>query len=194
MNATTITNNKPQRKQLSDQLDRLDDILDALSEGLNGAVADAAREGTRLAIKDAIIEIMTDPTLRARLHETTALEPAPEPARKPGWWARLKAQAGRVLAAVGHTASQLAQGTVRKGREVADAAVMGAHIVKGLAHWKNLALLGVGVGVGVAVGGASFLAPHAVAATVSGITGAVAATAIQLGGWTRRAVRAMSLE
>ena len=61
MSTATATNGKPQRKQLSDQLDRLDGIIDALAEGLNGAVADAAREGTRLAVKDAIVEIMTNP-------------------------------------------------------------------------------------------------------------------------------------
>jgi hypothetical protein len=47
MNATT--NAKPPRKQLSDQLDRLDSILDGLGDGLNGAVADAAREGSLAA-------------------------------------------------------------------------------------------------------------------------------------------------
>jgi hypothetical protein len=54
MTETTTDNDKPRRKQLSDQLDRLDGILDALGEGLNEAVTDAAREGTRLAVKDAI--------------------------------------------------------------------------------------------------------------------------------------------
>src|SRR5271157_2019498 len=71
MTAATVTNSAPPRKQLSDQLDRLDGILDALSEGLNGAVTDATREGVRLAVKDAVIELLTDPTLRARLHEAT---------------------------------------------------------------------------------------------------------------------------
>jgi hypothetical protein len=61
MSATT-TNGKP-RKQLSDQLDRLDGIIDALADGLNQAVIDAAREGTRLAVKDAIVEIMTTCTI-----------------------------------------------------------------------------------------------------------------------------------
>ena len=41
MTTATMTNDKP-RKQLSDQLDRLDGILDALSEGLTGSVTDAA--------------------------------------------------------------------------------------------------------------------------------------------------------
>src|SRR5690348_5517405 len=96
MNTATIANDKPARKQLSDQLDRLDSILDALSDGLNPAVADAAREGTRLAVKDAVIEIMTSPTLRAQLHQATTPESADKPAtveNKPGFWARLKTQA-----------------------------------------------------------------------------------------------------
>ena len=38
----TTTNGKPKRKQLSEQLDRLDGIIDVLAEGLNKAVADAA--------------------------------------------------------------------------------------------------------------------------------------------------------
>ncbi len=84
MNAATIANDKPTRKQLSDQLDRLDSILDALSDGLNGAVADAAREGTRLAVKDAIVEIMTDPTLRAKLHQASARDRQPNRLRRSG--------------------------------------------------------------------------------------------------------------
>ena len=40
---STAPNHKPQRKQLSDQLDRFEQILDGLSEGLNDAITDAAR-------------------------------------------------------------------------------------------------------------------------------------------------------
>ena len=67
MTATATMNGKPQRKQLADQLDRLDSIIDALAEGLPGAVADACREGARAAVKDAIIEILSNPELRAML-------------------------------------------------------------------------------------------------------------------------------
>src|SRR4051812_19026608 len=62
--ATVTTNGRRARKQLSDQLDRLDAILDALAEGLPGAVADACREGARQAVKDAVVEILTNPELR----------------------------------------------------------------------------------------------------------------------------------
>ena len=72
MMSSPMTNGKPQRKQLADQLDRLDAILDCLAGGLNEAVADAAREGTRLAVKDAIIEILTNPDLRELVHRAQA--------------------------------------------------------------------------------------------------------------------------
>ena len=51
---STMVNGRPQRKQLSEQLDRLDSIIDGLCDGLPEAVAAAAREGTRVAVKDAI--------------------------------------------------------------------------------------------------------------------------------------------
>jgi hypothetical protein len=190
MTTATVTNDRPQRKQLSDQLDRLDGILDALSEGLNGAVTDAAREGTRLAVRDAIVEILTDPTLRTRLHEASAPEPPVLPPQKPGWWSRLKAKAGQVVAAVGQTASDLLNGAANGVQTVTKATTNSLRGVQALGSLKKLIL--VGVGVGIAVGAASFLAPHAVSAAVSGIIGAVAATAVQVGVWTRRAFRAFA--
>jgi hypothetical protein len=61
--------------------------------------------------------------------------------------------------------------------------------LQSLGSLRILAL--VGLTVGLAAGAASFVAPHAVAAAVSGVSGAVAAAAVQLGVWTRRAFRAL---
>ena len=43
--STSVINGRPQRKLLSEELDRLDSIVDAIAEGLPAAVAAAAREG-----------------------------------------------------------------------------------------------------------------------------------------------------
>ena len=79
MSTTELTSNARPRKQLSDQLDRLEDqiqrhdrILDALSEGLNDAVTDAARQGTEAAVKAAVVTLLTDPDLRTALHTASA--------------------------------------------------------------------------------------------------------------------------
>jgi hypothetical protein len=184
MTTTTTDNNTPRRKQLSEQLDRLDGIIDALGEGLNGAVADAAREGTRLALKDAIVEIMVDPNLRASLHQATAPEPAAEPPlkKKSGLWARLKSGAGRVVQSVQQTAAKAAATVQRGAKAVVTVAVAAAHKVSSrLAGLKTLLL-----GVGLAVAAVGAVAPGAVAAGLRAIGGAAGAAVVQVGSWARR--------
>jgi hypothetical protein len=67
---TMLTNSKV-RKSLSEQIDRLDTILDGLAEALNGAVADAVTQAVGLAVKEAVqtvlTEILSNPDLRAQL-------------------------------------------------------------------------------------------------------------------------------
>jgi hypothetical protein len=194
MTTTTTDNDMPRRKQLSDQLDRLDGILDALGEGLNEAVADAAWEGTRLALKDAIVEIMTDATLRATLHRATAPEPANEPARpgkQPGLWQRLKAGVGRAAKSVQHMAANAVNLARRGANAVANAAVDGVRTGAGLGTFKKLALVGFAAGAAVAAVGS--VAPHAVTAGLAGIGRMVAAAAFQAGLGARRAFRALAL-
>jgi cell division septum initiation protein DivIVA len=110
----TLTNGKP-RKQLSDQLERLEEqlqrhdaILDALSEGLNGAVADATKEGTKEAVTAAVIELLTNGDLRAALHRASA----PAGATKRSAWDRLKARVRQAAAKVNAVATEVA---VRRG-------------------------------------------------------------------------------
>jgi hypothetical protein len=187
MTTTTTDNDKPRRKQLSDQLDRLDGIIDALGEGLNGAVADAAREGTRLALKDAIVEIMTDSTLRATLHQATAPEPSNEPAPKtqPGLWARLKSGAGRVVQSVRQMAAKAVTRVQREVKAVVNGVVAAARPLGRLGGWKTLAL-----GVGIVVAAVGSVAPGAVVAGLRAIGGAAATAAVQVGSWARRIARA----
>lgn len=187
----TASNNRPQRKQLSDQLDRLDSILDGLSDGLNGAVAEAAREGLRLALKDAVIEIMVDPTLRAKLHQATAPEqPERQLPSHSGILERAGSQLGRLARACRRSAANLVDRAKAQAKILTHAAAEGVSVVRTLGSLKNLAL--VGVGVGVTVGVIGLVAPHAVAAGLSGLCGGMAAVAVQLGVWTRRALATLS--
>ena len=72
MSTVTTTNGRPPRKQLADQIDRLDQLLDGLADGLNDAIADACREGTRQAVREAVVEVLSNPELRAVVGGTTA--------------------------------------------------------------------------------------------------------------------------
>lgn len=64
------------RKQLSDQLDRLDSVIDALDEGLKGAVADAVRE----AVQAVLVQVMTNPDLQRMMRQAAA--PAEQPRKE----------------------------------------------------------------------------------------------------------------
>src|SRR6187397_2744675 len=90
----TLANGRPQRKLLSEQLDRLDSVIDGLCDGLPEAIAAAAREGTRAAVKDSILEVMTNPELRALFQNSATVAPAaPAPSEPvvtgPSLWTRI---------------------------------------------------------------------------------------------------------
>ncbi len=201
MSATATMNGKPQRKQLADQLDRLDAIIDALSDGLNGAVADAAREGTRLAVKDAIVEIMTNPELRAMLAPPRP-EPTPVPAappvydlpqepKTPGLWTRMKAKAAAARAAVVKAAKKVKA-------KVADACKAVRETVTSVGEATGEVLpvkrvLWTAAAVGVAVGVVCLVVPQTAAAAVSAVSVAATAVAVQAGSWLKRAARRFGL-
>ncbi len=177
--ATPSANGRP-RKQLADQLDRMDTIIDALAEALPEAVADATREGARLAVKDVILELLANPDLRAvlgGLAPPPASDPAPpscEPtAAAPGLWARLKA---RVAAA--------RDAAVARWRTAAAPVAVAVRALAVVVPLRRVAA--VAAGVGVAAGLAAYACPHAVAAAAAGVCGAAAAVAAQVGHWVRR--------
>jgi hypothetical protein len=72
---TTVTNGRV-RKSLAEQIDRLDSILDGLSEVLQGAVSEAVTEAVGLAVKEAVrcvlAEVLTSPEFLERLRQVAA--------------------------------------------------------------------------------------------------------------------------
>ena len=92
MTMTATSANGKARRQLSDEIDRLqellarqDSLLDGLAEGLNEAVAAAAKDGVKEAVAGAVVELLTNLDLRAALHKATA----PPAAARPSAWDRL---------------------------------------------------------------------------------------------------------
>ena len=182
---TTQINGKPQRKQLSDQLDRFDTLLDGLAEGLNDAIADAVRDGTRLALKDAVIEIMTDPTLRARLQEATAPPPPPLVPAKTSTWSRLRNFVATAVSAVAKTGAAVVRKAVTAAGAITSAIRNPLRLVHAIRGLKDLLIIGAGAGIAIAA--VSFVAPHTVSALLSGLSGGVAVMSIKASRWTRQA-------
>ena len=185
-------NGRPQRKQLCDQLDRLDGIIDTLADGLSDAVRDAVKEGTATAIQQILHDALTNPATRELLRQTLGAEPkTAETAaaaatvattRKASFLARCKGAvvtAARTVAAIPGKLFARAKTLARK--------------VKGLTRrlniaWqlKKAAVLGLGIGVAVA---AVSLWSHPLASVLSGIGAAATAFAVQLGLWCRTTAR-----
>jgi hypothetical protein len=116
MTTTTNIDARP-RKSLAEQLDRLDAILDGLSEALQGAVADAVQQAVGAAVKEAVeavlAQVLTNPALRDQLRPPEPPAPAPPaPARK-GKGRGKKAGAAGLLRRVG----SLAAACVRRVRQ-----------------------------------------------------------------------------
>jgi hypothetical protein len=180
MNASTqLDNGRPQRKLLAEQLDRLDQIIDGLVEGLPEAVAAAAREGTRLAVKDAILEVMTNPDLRAVFQNPQpSVSMQGDVASKPSLWTRIKAGIAMAKA-----------GVVERVHAVKRAAGRVCRHLTAL-PWKRTAV--TTATVVLAAGAAAYFAPAiGLSSFVASIGCAVAAVTAHVGAWLRRSARTL---
>ncbi|WP_439628328.1 hypothetical protein [Gemmata sp.] len=188
MTATaTMTNGKPARKQLADQLDRLDGIIDCIADRLPEAVADATREGARQAVRDVILELLTNPELRTLIAGLApAAQPAvaPEPSATPAPSSVAGPAKSEFWGRVREKCTAAKDATVRKCRAAKAAVVNTARTLSAIMPLKQM--LAVGAGVGVAVAAVSYACPHTVSAAVSGVCGAATAVAVQVGRWFRR--------
>lgn len=189
-------NGRPHRKQLSDQLDRLDGIIDCLADGLNQAVADAVRDGTQAAIQHLIQETLANPETLELLRRTlaaNAVPAVPVPSRKATFLARCKAGlvalkdrakrgivAGCALAKKAVVSAKVAVcKTVAKAKGVVSMCRLAWHL-------KRAALIGVAIGGIVA---AVSLVSHPVATVLSGVGAAVTAITVQMALHCRKALR-----
>jgi hypothetical protein len=193
MSATATAANGRPRKQLSDQLDRLDTIIDCLAEALPAAVADACKEGARAAVKDAIVEIVSNPELRARVAPQpapVAEASAPEP-ETPSLWVRLKAKLAAARDAVAVAVGRAKDAVVRRCVVAGDAVVALGHMTGEQIRVRRILL--VALGVGAVVGLACLVVPQTTAAVVGGIGATCTAVGVQVGSWLRRAARRVGI-
>jgi hypothetical protein len=102
MTTTKSHANGQERKTLASQIDRLDRILDGLSEALSESVSTAVQEAVSLAVKEAVqtvlTEVLTNPVLRDRLQPPCPPPPAAPPSNggssSTSLGSRIRGQAG----------------------------------------------------------------------------------------------------
>jgi hypothetical protein len=191
---TTMNGTKNGRPTLSNQIDRLDTILDGLAEALNESVADAVRgvvaQTVRESVEEAVREVLADPQL---LREAMALHApvasvAPPPKRTLrgalastiGWLCALAAGKAN------DTATVLGWGwtwCVKKVGEAAQALTFGWNATVATMPW--LAALAsrypgtciAAIGVGTLVGMLAYTAGPIVASSLCGVCGAAVSLA-----------------
>jgi hypothetical protein len=187
--SATMTNGKP-RKQLSDQLDRLDEqlarqdaVIDALADGLNQAVGDAAKEGVKEAVKSAVVELLTNIELRTALYKATA----PPAAARPTVWERLKAFGRNVVEKGRAAAAAVRRAVTGKAVVLKAAAAVAAGPLSVVWHLRKA--VAIGLGVGAVVTAVAVAAGQPIASALSGLAATVAAMAVQASVWARGRVR-----
>ena len=200
---TATMNGRPQRKQLSDQLDRLDTMIDCLSDALPQAVADATREGSRQAVREVLTELFGNPETLAKFrqtlgvpaampqHEVSPTTTAAATAAKPGFFARMKSAvrnaATTVVAKVKQAVAAVKE-RVQATKVRITAAIEGVKAIVPLGRFAAVAMV-----VGVLVAAVSYVAPQGFSAVVSGIGAVVITAAVQAYRWLRRSARSVGL-
>ena len=177
--SNAVTNGRPQRKQLSDQIARLEALLDGLADGLNDAIADACREGTRAAVKEAVAEVLTHPDLR----ELT--RPAAAAPRGPSFWSRVKAKFAELKAAVAALTARAAAAVSARCRSAGEVATTAARTVGTAWRLRRLVLAGLGVGAVAVI----HAAPQVIATAVTSFYAVTVAAAVAAWLWVRERTR-----
>ncbi len=175
---TQPINGRPQRRQLSDQLDRLDGIIDCLADGLNQAVTDAVRDGSQAALRQIIQDGLANPATLDLLRRALAANPAP-PSRTSRFLARCKVGITSAVRVVADTVKSVVALVTARTASVMRVCRLGWHLKRAVA---------IAIGVGTLVGAVA-LVSHPVATLLSGVGAAVAAFGVQTCLWIRRTTR-----
>lgn len=196
--STATMNGKPQRKQLSQQLDRMDGIIDCLADALPEAVADACRDGAKAAVQQAVTNLFAHPEFLARFAELAArsaqtVAPVPAPVThttpantQPSSWERMKAKLREWKAAVTGGVRTACTAVKTGVRTAAGTVAATARTLSNTLPVRRIVTVAVGVGLFAAA--VCYLCPHWLSAVIGGAGAACTAAAVQIGSWFRRSV------
>jgi hypothetical protein len=191
MTATMPIPNIRQKKSLGEQIDRLDHILDGLSEGLTGTIETAVRQAVTVAVEQAIkgiaAELLTNRDLLARLGMGPVTNEPVQPNPVP------PANQSRVGGLVGKARSWLASGWRSLRGTVKSAACRFARTVSAL--WRQVRVLRhfrvpilAALVVGAVVGVIAYHGGPYVAAFAGWLAGFTTTLAVQAGLWLRQSL------
>jgi hypothetical protein len=190
-------NGRMPRKNLSDQLDRLDRILDGLDGALAGAITEAVKDAVSTSVAEAVrvtlIEIVTNPDVIALLRggSLAAFQASPKVAARVTVVDRIRQGVSaawkwslRKLKAIGLAITTRAR-SIRAG---VVGTVRSVNMV-----WRLKRPLLIALGVGSVMGAVAYASSPWMAAILSGIAATGATLGAQLALWTRRLFASFSM-
>jgi len=184
---TTNGTDKKVRKSLSEQIDRLDSLLDGLADNLNAAVADAVRDAVGGAVREAVqatlLELLAHPEIKSLLQAATASFTPPPPPRTPPDATEGRPTLGERLATASTWAGEkvrAAGAACRKGLGAVKAGLLGL--------WNLRTRLLTTVGLGAAVGLGAYLAGPWLSALAGGAVGFAAGLFSRARTWLQQMV------
>ena len=194
MNAPAPTNGKPQRKNLSTQIDRLDAMLDGLDQGLQGAITDAVKDAVSVAVVEAVratvMEIVTNPDVIALLRGSItpeaprSIEPQQTEPIKPQQMEPKPSLVSRIRERIGDKLKRLKKAITSPVRTGRDKIVKSYQKVNAI--WKLKKPMLIALGIGVVSGVVGYTASPWFAGILSGIGSGLGAMGVQLAMWLRK--------
>jgi hypothetical protein len=198
---STLMNGR-KRPTLSEQIERLDSILDGLADNLNEAVADAVKTAVAAAVQETVQvvlqEVLSNPAIRAGLLQSRT-PPAPAAPARTGR-RRLGAWLGQAwkgcCSGVRSLRRRCRAGLAALGQVCVDGGQRVGNWVRGgvgrvrmvLSWWRPLLFAGF---IGMALGIAAVTAGPWLTALSSGLAGFTTAIAVQAGWWLRQTLHAI---
>ena len=203
MSATMTNNDAPRtrRRQLTEELEKLDTMIDGLSEAIPGTIKDVLEQqvGTAIAdgIKAAVLEVLANPDLITVFKHN--MPPSTPPASQQGPVivpiprpSLLRTLLSKFKSTVAGVARWGQDKVVTAAKTIADTACLVKNKVAALSQrlWRyRLApkevVLALAVG-GLAASAVALVATHSMGLTLSGVGGACHSAAAQLGLWLRQ--------
>lgn len=186
MTMTNTPNGRATRKSLAEQIDRLDQILDCLADGLNEAVATAVREAVGIAAQQAVqtvfTEILTNPAVLAKLQglQAVAIAQPTNEVRKPTLRERIR----RIQSWIGDRLRDLGQVCSVVSQYLYQRSVSLGNRLQVLRQFKGPLL--IALGVGVLMGVTAYFAGPWLRGVASGLGGFTTTLAVKAGVLLRR--------
>lgn len=172
------------RRSLNESIVRLDEMIDGLSEAIPATIRDTLKESVAEAItqgvKAAVVEVLTNPALQAKVGEPIRVRSVPLRDRMRQIVNRARQKTAQWVELVGRTLSATR-------RSVTDRIKMVGRLLGQARALRVPAMIAVGAGTAAVVIAA--IAPNWVGAVLSGIGGMVTAASVQGWLWVRRAIR-----